>query len=260
MIGHGQIEGYREKYGMEYRRPYWHEAPDEDLVHRHEREIFPLLRRRDLFAEVRNFLLYDLYTAEGTVNEDVFAYSNRAGDGGAPGEAALVVYNNRFAEARGWIRTAAAYALKAESAESAADEGSPAAGAGERRLVQKTLGEALGLHPIAGRYCIFRDHVSGLEYLVSSRDLYEQGLYLKLGAFKYRVYLDFREVDDPDGHYGRLAAELGDRGLLNIEEALQARLVPVEGQAAQSAGAPNTADEQMHAGEDELKDREVPDA
>ncbi|MBW2690975.1 MAG: alpha-amylase, partial [Deltaproteobacteria bacterium] len=28
MFGHGQIEGYREKYGMEYRRAYWNEEPD----------------------------------------------------------------------------------------------------------------------------------------------------------------------------------------------------------------------------------------
>src|SRR5690606_13014211 len=35
MFGHGQIEGYTEKYGMEYRRAYWDESPDEHLVARH---------------------------------------------------------------------------------------------------------------------------------------------------------------------------------------------------------------------------------
>ena len=68
-----QIEGFAEKYGMEYRRAYWDEQPDAALVERHEREIFPLLRRRHLFAEVENFLLYDFFTPEGNVNEDVFA-------------------------------------------------------------------------------------------------------------------------------------------------------------------------------------------
>ncbi len=77
MIGHGQIEGFSEKYGMEYRRAYWDETPDEWLIQRHEREIFPLIRKRYLFAEVTNFLLYDFYTPEGYVNEDVYAYSNR---------------------------------------------------------------------------------------------------------------------------------------------------------------------------------------
>ena len=80
MFGHGQVEGFAEKYGMEYRRAYWDEQPDLDLVRRHEREIFPLMRRRYLFAEVENFLLYDFFTPEGRVNEDVFAYSNSSGD------------------------------------------------------------------------------------------------------------------------------------------------------------------------------------
>ncbi len=77
MFGHGQIEGYREKYGMEYRYAKWDESIDEGLVRGHEWRIFPLTHRRYLFAEVDNFLLYDFFTQEGYVNEDVFAYSNR---------------------------------------------------------------------------------------------------------------------------------------------------------------------------------------
>ena len=46
MFGHGQIEGFAEKYGMEYRRAYVDETPDQGLVERHEREIFPLLHQR----------------------------------------------------------------------------------------------------------------------------------------------------------------------------------------------------------------------
>jgi hypothetical protein len=236
---------------MEYRRAYWHEEPDEALVRRHEREIFPLLQRREIFAEVRNFLLYDFYTPEGGVNEDVFAYSNRSGDGPAGGEAGLVVYNNRFAEARGWIRTSAAYAVKPGQDEAASD-----GDAGERRLVQRALGEGLGLRPVPGRYCIFRDHVSGLEYICSSQELCEQGLYLELDAFKYRVYLDFHEVDDPDGQYSRLAAELGHRGVPNIAAALLARLEPSAISAPVTAGAADTAGEIIPGAETELKDGE----
>ena len=40
------------------------------------------MHRREQFAEVENFLLYDVHTPEGGVNEDVFAYSNRVGDRG----------------------------------------------------------------------------------------------------------------------------------------------------------------------------------
>ena len=46
MFGHGQVEGFTEKYGMEYRRAYWTRRPTPDLVARHEREIFPLLHQR----------------------------------------------------------------------------------------------------------------------------------------------------------------------------------------------------------------------
>ena len=91
MFGHGQIEGFTEKYGMEYRRARYQEDPDRGLVARHEREIAPLLHQRWLFAESDNFLLYDFYRPDGSVDENVFAYSNRRGD-----HRALVIYHNRF--------------------------------------------------------------------------------------------------------------------------------------------------------------------
>ena len=85
MFGHGQVEGFTEKYGMEYRRPRYDETPDHWLVERHEREIAPLLKRRWLFAESSNFLLYDFFEASGSVDENVFAYSNRNGGRARPG-------------------------------------------------------------------------------------------------------------------------------------------------------------------------------
>jgi hypothetical protein len=203
MFGHGQVEGFAEKYGMEYQRAYWDEHPDGDLIQRHEREIFPLLRRRHLFAEVRDFLLYDFYSPEGYVNEDVFAYSNRTGD-----ERSLVVYHNKYADARGWIQTSVAYLVKA--------------GDGERTLVQRNLGEGLGLHDDGNYFCILRDHVTGLEYIRSSRELCQKGLYVELGAYKHHVFLDFREVRDNEWHqYAHLTGYLNGRGVPSIEEALK---------------------------------------
>jgi glycosidase len=211
MFGHGQIEGFTEKYGMEYRRAYWDEQPDARLIARHEREIFPLLRRRALFAGVEHFLLYDCFTPEGSVNEDVFAYSNRVGD-----ERALVIYQNCYATARGWIRTSAAYAVKA--------------GAGdERRLAQQNLGESLGLHSDSRFFCIFRDHVTGLEYIRNSQEICERGLYIELEAYKYNVFLNFREVQDNEaGQYAQVTADLHGRGAPSIDDALrEIRMQPV---------------------------------
>jgi glycosidase len=202
MFGHGQVEGFAEKYGMEYRRAYWNEQPDGWLVARHEREIFPLLHRRYLFAEVQNFLLYDFFTPEGHVNEDVFAYSNRSGD-----ERSLVIYHNRFATARGWVKTSVAFSVKSGD---------------DRVLGQRTLGEGLGLHADEGVYYVFRDSITGLEYLRNGRELCENGLYVKLEAYKCHVFLDWREVQDNEWRqYGQLAGYLGGRGVPSIEDALK---------------------------------------
>ncbi|MBI3944244.1 MAG: alpha-amylase [Chloroflexi bacterium] len=204
MFGHGQIQGFAEKYGMEYRQAKWEEPPDTGLIQRHEREIFPLLRRRYLFAEVENFLLYDLFTPAGQVNEDVFAYSNLVGE-----ERSLVIYHNRYASAQGWIRTSVAYSAKIDESD-------------ERTLVQRTLGEGLGLQLDGNMFCIYRDHVTGLEYIRNNLAIHEQGLYVDIGAYKYHVYLDMREVqDDETHHYGQLAAYLDGQGVPSIEEALK---------------------------------------
>ncbi len=204
MLGHGQVEGFTEKYGMEYRRAYQDEPVDEWLVARHEREIFPLFHRRHLFAEVRNFLLYDLVTPDGAVNEDVFAYSNSAG-----GERALVVYHNRYASARGWIRTSVPYAEKLGPE-------------GEKALRRRTLGEGLGLVDDPDRWLAWRDSISGLEYLRNCRTLVRDGLYVELDAYRCHVFLDLRElVDGPARLYRRLAERLGGSGVPSIDEALR---------------------------------------
>ncbi|MDD5370601.1 MAG: alpha-amylase family glycosyl hydrolase [Anaerolineaceae bacterium] len=203
MFGHGQVEGFAEKYGMEFHRAYWDEPVDAYLVERHQREIFPLLHRRRLFANVDHFLLYDFFTPEGAVNEDVYAYSN--GDGN---ERALVVYHNRYASTAGWIRTSAAYSVKTSSSDG-------------RSLIQRSLGEGLQLHADSRFYTVFRDHVSGLEYIRSSAQLAEQGLYVDLGAYQYHVFLNFHEVQENDwGQYGQLTSYLDGRGVPSIEEAL----------------------------------------
>jgi len=208
MFGHGQVEGYSEKYGMEFKRAYWEEEPDIYLVERHQREIFPLLHRRNLFADVQNFYLYDFYTTDGHVNEDVFAYSNRAGD-----QRALVVYHNTYSTTRGWIRISAAFSVKTGKGD-------------EKVLLQKNLGEGLNLHNDPDFYIIFRENTTGLEYIRSSQELFQQGLYVELEAYKYHAFLDFREVrDDENHHYAQLTALLNGRGVPDVQEALREMLL-----------------------------------
>jgi hypothetical protein len=175
MFGHGQVEGYREKYGMEFRMPKWDEVPDEGLMRGHEWKIFPLLHRRALFADVEHFLLFDLFRDDGSVDENVLAYSNRS----ESGERGLIVYHNKFAETRGWVHVSAA----------ALDKGSG-------RLIQRSLAHGLEL-PHSG-YAVFRDYVSHLEYIRSCAELWEKGLFLQLSAYQHHSFLDWRLVDGPE--------------------------------------------------------------
>jgi len=208
MFGHGQIEGFTEKYGMEYRRAYWNEEVDLNLVQRHEAEIFPLMRKRHLFSGVNNFVLYDFYEVGGGVDENVFAYSNRCGN-----ERALIVYNNKYQTTRGWVRMSTAMAVEGDRS-------------GEKKLVQKNLAEGLAVITEGSYYYVFRDQKSGLEYIRQGRSLKDQGLYVELGAYQYHVFLDFREVqDNREGHYGQLESLLNGKGVPNMEEALKEMLL-----------------------------------
>ena len=205
MFGHGQVEGFAEKYGMEFRRAYWDERPNEGLVSRHERQIFPLLHRRRLFAEVHDFRLFDVIDDGGHVSEDVFAYSNRSGD-----ERALVVYHNRFASMHGRIRQSVAFAEKGTD--------------GEKRLVRSTLVEALGLTGAPGAVAVYRDVLAGLEHVREISDLHTHGFRVVLDAYATHVYMGWREVaGEAAGEYRALAAELGGAGVPSVEAALAER-------------------------------------
>jgi glycosidase len=199
MFGHGQIEGFTEKYGMEYRRPRYDESPDPWVVERHEREIAPLLQCRRLFAESGNFRLYDFFCDNGTVDENVFAYSNRSG-----GERVLVVYNNRYGQARGTLDWSAAYADK-----------------GANQLRQQRLREGLGLSDNSSVTLACRDSLTGLHYLRRASDLAERGLTLDLHAYQCHVFLDWRELTSTaEQPWDRLCDHLNGRGVANLDDAL----------------------------------------
>ena len=196
MFGHGQIEGFEEKYGMEYRRSYKDEEPDGYLVDRHEREIFPLVKRRALFSGSTEFRLYDLYTEGGSVNENVFAYSNRAWMGGGE-ERALVFYNNSYYETAGWIK--------------ASDPAIPQSNGSKKR---DNLSEALALHNDDAHFTLFRDQRSGLWYIRSSKAIFENGFFVALNGYEAQVFIDIHEIaDDEKGRWARLHHDLQGRGV-----------------------------------------------
>jgi glycosidase len=221
MFGHGQVEGFAEKYGMEYKRAYWDEPVDEDMVRRHEREIFPLMRRRALFSGAENFALFDLVTEHGHVDENVFAFVNRHGD-----ERALIVYNNAYQDTAGRLHTSSAINVAAVDA--------------DPYLVRRGLTEALALDASPGRYYTFRDFVSGLEYLRRGEDLAREGLWTELHGYQYQTFLDWREVQDQDGRHAALHDRLAGRPVPSIRRALRELELEPLLDALARANAPET--------------------
>ena len=203
MFGHGQVEGFEEKYGMEYRRAYRDEAANQALVERHEREVFPLLKKRRLFSGSEDFALYDVVASDLSVNENVFAYSNRCDE-----ERALVLYNNSLHRAAGWIRMSAAAARKGAE--------------GSKKASRHSLAEALGATGHQGRFTIFREQRSELWFVRSSHEIAERGLFVALDGYQAQVFLDLHEIEDGDhDRWRRLCEELGGRGVPDLHAAFQ---------------------------------------
>ena len=196
MFGHGQIEGYREKYGMEFRRASWDETPDEGFIAHHEAQICPLLRQRHLFSGISRFAVYDLITDQG-VNDNVIVFSN-----GTEQASCLVIYNNCAVPTRGTIATSAPKAHPER-------EGEPAPG----RPLAAELHLAAATKPAFWR---FRDHRSGLEYLRPDEAL-RDGLHVSLHGYQYQVLYDFRPLPDPEGKWACLYRLIGETGVAELE-------------------------------------------
>ncbi len=202
MLGHGQIEGFSEKYGMEFRKAYWDEKIDPDLVSRHEWEIFPLLHQRQLFAGVEHFNLYDFVTRDGSTNENVYAYSNHEND-----NSALVVYNNNIHESEGWIH----YSVP-----------QPRRYGNEKKIESMPIYRALFLPADRDAFIIFRDQVTQQQFLRPMDEILDRGLHFTLRGYEYHAFLDFRIVySSPAQDYRSLYNFIGHKGIPNMDQALR---------------------------------------
>ena len=101
----------------------------------------------------------------------------------------LVVYHNRFGDTSGWMKTSAAFMDKTN---------------GELRQVDLRTG--LNLPGGRRQYVIFRDQLSGLEYIRNCAEIARKGLFVQLDAYRAHVFTDFRiEKDDDTGIWGQVA-------------------------------------------------------
>src|SRR5690606_7680751 len=158
----------------------------------HQWRIFPLLHRRRLFADVEHFLFFDFNLLSGGKDENVFAYSNRLDD-----ERGLIIYHNKFGDTRGWIKNSL-----------------PSLDKSSGRLKRSQLAEGLNL-PKSG-YVIFKDYASQLEYIRSCREIWEQGLYVELGAYQCHAFMDFRFVNSNE--WANLHDTLNGSGVKSMDE------------------------------------------
>ncbi len=196
MFGHGQIEGFREKYGMEYRRAYLNETPDESFVDRHKKDIFPLLKKRALFSESKYFLLYDLIAPDGSVNENVFIWSNKYKN-----QYSLSAYNNSPYDASGRIYQSSQKNISTSD---------------EANTVVISFPRALDLQGQENEYVYFTEFHSGLTYIRSAGELYNNGLFIQLSPYGSHVFLDFITVFDNDGTWKTLTDRLNGSGTADI--------------------------------------------
>jgi len=188
MVGHGQVEGFSEKYGMEFRRARLDEQPNDGLIARHEHDLFPLFRERWRFAGSDNFQMLDALRGDGSVDDDVFAYTNRAWEARS-----LIVYRNRWADGRVTIPGVA---------------------------------DGLGVPDDASGWLILRDRRTGLEHLRNARDLIVRGLEVDLRPYQCHVFLDPELVHDgPSRDWARLAWRIGLGGVPDVHAALKDQLL-----------------------------------
>lgn len=210
MFGHGQIEGFSEKYGMEYQRAYYNEMVDENLVSRHQKEIFPLMKKRRLYSQVDNFDLYDFVTTQNEVDENVFACTNSSGD-----EKALIIFNNSYTETTGYIQFSSGRMKSKINSD-------------EKFFFSQKIADALQFKNDVQHFYIYTDHRTKLQYLLSGKESFELGLTFTLRAYDYKVCLNFHEIFDAAGEFQSLCNFLNGRGVESIEHALlEQKLLPL---------------------------------
>lgn len=200
MFGHGQVEGFSEKYGMEYKRSYYNEFPDLHLIYRHEEFIFPLMKKRYLFADVKNFEFYDFFEEFGNINENVFAFSNSFGN-----EKAVVFFNNAYNSAKGKV------SVSNGKVQGSFDN--------EQKNINKLfIAEALEIKGEDNYYYIFKEHKSKLQFIRSGKDFHKYGFTTELFGYEYKVFYDFEEVYDSNGNFQKITSYLNGKGVVSVKD------------------------------------------
>ena len=167
MIGHGQIEGYRERYGMEFRRARWDEPIDEPHVAHFERVD------RAAPPTPRGVCRHGAVPA---LRRDRLRGSGRRGRAGVlertGADRSLVLVHNRAGEAEIRIDRSAAWRSST----------------GARRLKHSTLAVALELPDDPAARIRLHDDRTGREEIRTVGELRDGGLALRLMPYEAIVF------------------------------------------------------------------------
>jgi hypothetical protein len=179
MLGHGQVEGFRERYGMEFRRARWDEPVDLPHADHFAWAVVPLLRRRSAFSGTDRFHLYDAVDDGGHVVEDVYAFTNGAGD-----DRSLVLVHHHYGET----------SVRIDHSVAAAAPG------GGRPLTSVRLADALELPADESAVVDLVDPRSGWQLTRTAGELRREGLRVSLGPYEARVlWVRDRPASPPPG-------------------------------------------------------------
>ena len=208
MFGHGQIEGFQEKYGMEYAAPRLLEKENKYLIKRHEKEIFPIIKKRYLFAEADNFRLYDFHFSQDEINENVIAYSNYNQE-----THTLIFYNNSYSQAEGYIQEAADFQTNSN-------------GIIESRQIKWS--DIIGIKYGPDSFLIFKDMINNQEFLRPVDEVVAHGFQLTLNGFAYHAFSEFKVEQDIAGKLKVIYEMVGKNGVDSIDKMkVRIRLQPL---------------------------------
>ncbi|MBA4384434.1 MAG: alpha-amylase [Anaerolinea sp.] len=201
MFGHGQIEGLTEKYGMEYRKPMLDETGIYEFDKLHFQKISPLLQKREVFANVEHFRLFDFQQTDGSINENVFAYTNQLSK-----DRVLVLFNNSYQETQGKVINSFPHIDSADRH------------TGKYSL---NIAAALGLFTENHRYLCLHDLSTDTYQIRLSNEIVEHGFEIHLNGYEFHVFAKIQPNEIlNDEVFKQLYAVYGRNPILNLHDAL----------------------------------------
>ena len=169
----------------------------ENIVKRYEKDIQFMIDNQKMFLDINNFHFYDFFDVYGEVNHNVIALSNYDNE-----NKSLLAYNNQFSQISGWIKRTVAFSNTDND--------------DITKLQQMDIFDALNISNEDG-YIIFKDHITKLEYIRSKDDIRSNGLYIKLNAYKYHLFVDIQEINNDLDIWEEVSFALNGEGIQNLE-------------------------------------------